>query len=229
MKKIGLLWWMSRESSMEYYRMINEWIKENLWWLHSADMILRSVDFAAIENLQHSWDRDTLTQIMIDEAKTLEAAGAQWIVICTNTMHKMANDVQDNISAKLIHIADSTAKEIMQQWIKKVALLWTKFTMEEAFYAWRLRDLWLEVMIPDDTGRDIVHDVIYNELCVWEIKDDSRDQYIAIIEKMAVWWAQWVILWCTEIMLLIADDDVSIPAFDTTSLHAKAAVDFMLA
>lgn len=229
MKTVGLIWWMSRESTVEYYRMMNEMVKEKLWWLHSAELLLYSVDFHAIEKLQHAWDRANLTKEMIRIATLLEAGGAEWIMICTNTMHKMAESVSKSIQIPLIHIADATAKEIVDTGIQRIWLLWTKFTMEQDFYAGRLRDRFdLDVIIPDKKGRDDVHRIIYDELCCGRILPESKEIYKDIISQMIDEWAEGIILWCTEIMLLVGKEDSSVPVFDTTSLHAKAGVDFMI-
>jgi len=216
---------MSWESSLEYYRIINEVVRDNLGWLHSAKSILYSVDFEEIEVLQHDWKRDELTQIMIDAWKKLEKAGADTIVICTNTMHKMADDMQAAIALPIIHIADATAMEIKKQWLKKIGLLGTKFTMEEDFYKGRLIEKhWLDVIVPNEDDRQVVHDIIYNELCLGEINETSKNKYVDIINRLIEEWAEWVILWCTEIPLLIKKDDVTIPVLDTTYIHAEQAV-----
>lgn len=225
MKTIWIIGWMSWESSLEYYRLINEKVKEELWWLHSAKLILNSLDFAEIEKLQHENKWKELTQIMTDAATSLEKAGADMILIWTNTMHKMANEVQNSISIPLIHIADSTAEMVKKQNLHKVALLWTKFTMEEDFYKWRLEEKhWLEVIIPDTEDREIIHNIIYNELCLWKIDDSSKQKYITIINKLIQSGAEWIILWCTEIPLLIKQEDVLVPILDTTKIHAEHSV-----
>lgn len=225
MKTIGLIGGMSWESSLEYYRIINEKIKQELGGLHSAQSLMYSVDFEEIKNLQHEGKWDELTTIMIDAAKRLEKGGADMIVICTNTMHKMANEVQESINLPLIHIADTTAQAIKDLNLKKIALLGTKFTMEQDFYKGRLTEKHgIEVIVPNDEDRDMVHKIIYNELCLGNIKESSKQEYIRIIEKMANSGAEGVILGCTEIPLLIKETDVSIPIFDTTTIHAEKAV-----
>ncbi len=225
MKTIGLIGGMSWESSLEYYRIINEKVKKELGGLHSAQSLMYSVDFERIKNLQHEGNWDELTTIMIDAAKRLEKGGAEIIVICTNTMHKMANEVQENINLPLIHIADATALAIKNKNLKKIALLGTKFTMEQDFYKGRLIEKHgIEVIIPNDEDRDLVHKIIYNELCLGNIKNLSKKEYVRIIEKLAKEGAEGVILGCTEIPLLIKEDDVSIPTFDTTTIHAERAV-----
>ena len=225
MKTIGLIGGMSWESSLEYYRIINEETKKRLGGLHSAKSLMYSVDFAEIEELQHKGDWDTATQLMIDAAKHLEDGGADFVLICTNTMHKMAKEVEGAISISLLHIVDPTAEAIKSQDLTKVALLGTKYTMEQDFYKGRLVEKFgLDVITPDDTDRQTIHDVIYDELCLGEIKTESKRKYLDIIAKLQVAGAQAVILGCTEIGLLIKQNDVSLPVFDTTQVHAIAAV-----
>jgi len=225
MKTIGLIGGMSWESSLEYYRIINEKVKEELGGLHSAQSLMFSVDFEHIKNLQHEGNWNELTKIMIEAAQRLEKGGAELIVICTNTMHKMADDVQKNINLPLIHIADSTAQAIKSKNLKKIGLLGTKFTMEQDFYKNRLIEKHgIEVVIPNDKDRDIVHKIIYNELCLGNIKDVSKNEYIRIINDLVRNGVEGIILGCTEIPLLIKQNDVSVPIFDTTTIHAKNAV-----
>ncbi|NOQ25038.1 MAG: amino acid racemase [Bacteroidales bacterium] len=225
MKTIGLIGGMSWESSLEYYRIINEKVKKELGGLHSAQSLMYSVDFENIKNLQHEGKWDDLTTIMIDAAKRLEKGGADIIVICTNTMHKMAEDIQNNIDLPLIHIADTTAQAIKELKLNKIGLLGTKFTMEQDFYKGRLTEKHgLSVVIPNNEDRDIVHKIIYNELCQGNIKDSSKKEYIRIIENMVKNGAEGVILGCTEIPLLIKQGDVNVPVFDTTTIHAEQAV-----
>lgn len=225
MKTIGLIGGMSWESSLEYYRIINEKVKKELGGLHSAQSLMYSVDFEQIKVLQHEGKWDELTIIMIDAAKRLEKGGAEMIVICTNTMHKMADDVQKSINLPLIHIADTTAQSIKSQNLKKIGLLGTKFTMEQDFYKKRLTEKHgLEVIIPNEEDRDIVHHIIYNELCLGNIKDVSKKEYLRIIENLIENGAEGIILGCTEIPLLVKQNDVSVPIFDTTTLHAEGAV-----
>lgn len=226
MKIIGLIGGMSWESSLEYYKILNETVKKKLGKLHSAKTILYSVDFEPIKVLQHEGKWDELTNIMIDAAKSLEKSGADLLLICTNTMHKMAGDIEKNISIPLLHIADATAFAIKNQKLKKVALLGTKFTMEQDFYKGRLKEKHnLDVLIPDNEDRDLVHKIIYNELCLGNIKSSSKNEYIRIINKLVENGAEGIILGCTEIPLLIKQNDVSVPIFDTTSIHAEMAVD----
>lgn len=229
MKIIGLIGGMSWESSLEYYRIINEGVKEKLGGLHSAKCLMYSVDFEEIEKLQHQGKWEEATKIMIDVAKRLEQGGADFVVICTNTMHKMAEEMQQNIQIPLLHIADATAEKIKEAGYKKIGLLGTKFTMEENFYKGRLIEKFgMEVIIPDEAERQEVHDVIYKELCLGVIQQKSKDRFKIIIENLAKKGAEAVILGCTEIPLLIHQDDVSIPLFDTTRIHAESAVEYSL-
>lgn len=220
---------MSWESSALYYKRINEEVKRRLGDLNSAEILMHSVNFAEIEHLQHEWNWEALTEIMIANAKRLEAGGADFVLICTNTMHKMAAAVQENISIPLVHIADATAQEIQKAGYKKVALLGTAFTMEQDFYKGRLIENYgLEVMIPNEVQRKDVHRIIYKELCEGKILDDSREIYKAIIADMKEQGAQCVILGCTEITMLISQADSVLPVFDTTEIHAMEAVNVAL-
>jgi aspartate racemase len=229
MKTIGLIGGMSWESTAEYYRIINEAVKENLGRLHSAKIVMYSVDFEEIEQLQHRGRWDKATDIMIDAAKRVERGGADFVLICTNTMHKMADDVAVNINIPLLHIADATAEKITSLGLEKVGLLGTKFTMEQDFYKGRLKEKFsLNVVIPNGSEREIVHDVIYKELCLGDIKDSSREQLKIIINRLGNGGAQGIILGCTELPLLIDQEDCSLPLFNTTVIHAKAAVDYAL-
>lgn len=229
MKTIGLIGGMSWESSLEYYRIINEQIKEKLGGLHSAKSLMYSVDFDEIERLQHQGNWEEATKLMIDAAKRLERGGADFVIICTNTMHKMADDVQNSINIPLLHIADATAEKIKKRGLNKIGLLGTKFTMEEDFYKGRLIEKYgLEVIVPDDKDRQIVHDVIYDELCLGAINQSSKDQFIRIINRLFDNGAEAVILGCTEIPLLVEQRDVKVPLFDTTRIHAESAVEYSL-
>ncbi len=229
MKTIGLLGGMSWESSALYYKTINNETKRRLGWLSSAKILMHSVNFAEIEALQHAGKWDELTDIMIQNAQSLEAGWADFVMICTNTMHKMAEDVAASISIPLLHLADATAEKIVKSGIKKVALLGTGFTMKQDFYKGRLIEKYgLEVLTPDEEDMDEVHRIIYEELCQWEIKNDSREIYKQIINKLKARGAQGVILWCTEITMLIKQSDSSLPVFDTTDIHAITAVDAAL-
>jgi len=229
MKTIGMIGGMSWESSLEYYRIVNETIKIRLGGFHSAKCILYSVDFEEVERLQHLGDWDELTRLMIDAARRLEGAGADFLIICTNTMHKMADEVQEVIRIPILHIVDVTAEAIRTNEEKRVGLLGTKFTMEQDFYKGRLRDKHgLEVLIPGEEERQVVHDILYSELCLGEIKELSKGKFKNIIQNLVDRGAQGVILGCTEIPLIVSQVDYAIPVYDTTTLHAQAAVDFAL-
>ncbi|UCG01275.1 MAG: aspartate/glutamate racemase family protein [Candidatus Heimdallarchaeota archaeon] len=229
MKTIGLIGGMSWESSLEYYRIINETVKELIGGLHSAKSIMYSYDFEEIESLQHQGKWTKLMDYMIETAKRLENAGAEMIVICTNTMHKVAEGMQQNLSIPIIHIADATARKILEKKFQKVGLLGTKFTMEEGFYKDRLKkEYGLEVIIPNNDERQMVHDIIYKELVLGQLKEHSRKVFIDIIQHLAVQGAQGIILGCTEIPLLIKQEDVDILLFDTTTIHARSAVEYAL-
>lgn len=230
MKTIGLIGGLSWESSIEYYRIINQTVRERLGGLHSAECVMYSFDFAEIESLQASGDWQTATHRMIAAARQVERGGADCIVICSNTMHRMADDVQNAIDIDLIHIADATAKAIKDQGLSQIGLLGTRFTMEQDFYKGRLIQLHdLDVRIPDEDERTIVHNIIYKELVVGEIKDKSREAYQAVIAGLVEDGASGIILGCTEIELLISKPEHSpVPVFPTTYLHAVAAVDYAL-
>ncbi|RCW40119.1 MULTISPECIES: aspartate/glutamate racemase family protein [unclassified Halanaerobium] len=228
MKRIGLIGGMSWESSLEYYRIINEEVKKKLGSSHSADLVMYSFDFAEVEKLQHENKWDELTEIMIDKAKLLKNAGAEVIAICTNTMHKMAGEIEENTELPLIHIADSAAAEMEKKDIKKAALLGTKFTMEEDFYRDRISKYGIEIIIPDKKQREVIHNTIYSELISGVIKDSSRKKFVEIIESLQKKGAEGVVLGCTEIPLLIKNNDSPIEVFDTTYLHAKNIVNFSL-
>ena len=220
---------MSWESSLEYYRILNEQIKQNLGGLHSAQCLMYSVDFGPIAELQHDNDWEELSRIMVETGQRLEKGGADFIIICTNTMHKMAKEVGAGISIPLIHIADTTAEEIKRQGLNTVALLGTRFTMEQDFYKGRLAEKHgLKVLTPDDTDMDTIHRIIYKELCLGTILKDSKTEYLRIIEKLIDQGAEGIILGCTEIPLLVKQKDVSVPILDTTQLHAEAAVEFAI-
>ncbi|MBK0095442.1 aspartate/glutamate racemase family protein [Erwinia sp. S63] len=226
MKVIGLIGGMSWESSAEYYRFINEQIRTRLGGAHSAKSLMWSMDFGEIESLQHQGEWGVLTQKMCEAAVNLEKGGADFIIICTNTMHRMAETIEANIAIPLLHIADPTAQKIKDAGISRIGLLGTAFTMEQDFYKGRLSEKFgLDVIIPDDEDRKIVHDVIYHELVSGVILDESRDKYRKIIQKLVDNGAQGIILGCTEIMLLVSQQDSSVPIFDTTEIHALAAVD----
>ena len=229
MKAIGLVGGMSWESTLEYYRVINQYTKERLGGFHSAKIVLYSVDFAEVESQQHEARWDDLTRLMTDAAQRVERAGAELLLICTNTMHKMADDVQGGIRIPILHIVDATVEAIKSRSIKKVGLLGTRFTMEQDFYKQRLvRNHGLEVIIPEEKEREDIHRILYNELCLGEIKEASKGVFQNIIAGLASRGARGIILGCTEIPLLVSQEDYKIPLFDTTTLHARAAVDFAL-
>lgn len=228
MKTVGSLGGMSWESTQTYYQLLNQGVKQQLGGLHSAKVILHSVNFAEVAALQHDNDWDALTQLLQKAAQGLEQAGAESIVICTNTMHKIAPEVEQALSVPLLHIVDATAKVLMQKQQTKVGLLGTRFTMEDDFFVKRLQDKFgIEAIVPNEQDRQIVHEVIYQELCQGECKASSRDQYIRIVDELAQQGAQGIILGCTEIGLLLKPEHTTIPLFDTAQLHAQAIVDWM--
>jgi len=230
MKTIGMIGGMSWESSLEYYRIVNETAKARLGGLHSAQTLMYSVDFAEIEVLQSEGRWDEATDVMIDAAQRLERGGADLLVICTNTMHKMADAVQAAVRIPLLHIADATAAQIKQQGLETVGLLGTRYTMEQEFYRGRLEQKHgLRVLVPDADGRALVNRVIYEELVLGEIKAESKADYLRIIDALVADGAQGIILGCTEIGLLIQQEDCAVPVFDTTTIHAVAAVEAALA
>ncbi len=229
MKTIGLIAGMSWESTAEYYRIINEAVRERLGGSHSAKIVMYSVEFDEVRkcHLEGKWGE--ATSLMIDAAKRVERGGADFALICTNTMHKMADDVQANINIPLLHIADVTAEAIIPSGFKKLGLLGSTFTMEEDFYKGRLaRKYGIDVVIPGESERQIVDNIIFNELCAGEIKDSSREQIKTIMKRLIGSGAQGIILGCTELPLLIKQADCSVPLFDTTAIHAKAAVEYAL-
>jgi aspartate racemase len=229
-KTIGLIGGMSWESSIEYYRIVNETVKEKLGGLHSARCVMYSVDFAEIELLQRQARWQAAAQQLIAAAQSVERAGADFVVLCTNTMHKSAADIQANITIPLLHIADATAQKISAVGMRKVGLLGTRFTMEEDFYTGRLRrQHGLEVIIPEAEEREVIHRVIYDELVLGEIRPESKAHYMRIIGRLIQSGAEGIILGCTEIGLLIHDDDSQVPLFDTARIHAVAAVEYALA
>jgi amino-acid racemase len=229
MKRIGLLGGMSWESSIEYYRFLNEEVRSRLGGLHSADCLLRSVDFAPIEELQRTARWDQAGEVLASEAATLAKAGAEVLVLCTNTMHKVADQVTQAVSIPFLHIAEATADEVGAAGIGTVGLLATAYTMEQDFYVGRLRERHgLEVLVPGQADRRLVHEVIYRELCVGVVRDSSRDQYRRIMHELANRGAQGILLGCTEIELLVGSEDSPVPVFDTTRIHAKRAVELAL-
>ncbi|MEQ6889385.1 aspartate/glutamate racemase family protein [Halomonas sp. CS7] len=229
MKTIGLIGGMSWESTQTYYRLINQGVKARLGGLHSARLVLYSVDFAEIEALQRRGDWAAAARILGAAACSLEAAGADFLVLCTNTMHKVAPQLEQAVAIPLLHIADATAKALHRQGVTRVGLLGTRFTMEQAFYRERLEAQGIQVLIPDAPQRERVHAIIFDELCRGEIRADSKADCLAIVASLAEQGAQGVILGCTELGLLIQADDTEIPLFDTTEIHAEQAVARLLA
>ncbi|MCP3280732.1 amino acid racemase [Clostridioides difficile] len=223
MKTIGLIGGMSWESTITYYQVINTVIKERLGGLHSSKCILYSVDFQEIEECQSSGNWEKSAKILADAAIKLQEAGADFIVICTNTMHKVSDKIQESIHIPLLHIADVTATVLREKEIKKVALLGTKYTMEQDFYKNVIINNGIEVLIPNEEDRIIVNDTIFNELCLGIISESSKKAFLSIIDKLGKQGAEGVILGCTEIGLLIKQNDTSIPLFDTTVIHAIEA------
>ncbi|WP_058041317.1 aspartate/glutamate racemase family protein [Streptomyces roseifaciens] len=228
MKTIGLIGGMSWESTAEYYRILNERTRERLGGLHSARCVLHSVDFAEIEQLQVQGRWAEAGEVLADAARSLEAAGADLLLICTNTMHKVADSVEAATSVPLLHLADATAAAVRAAGLRRVGLLGTAFTMEQDFYRGRLAAGGLDVCVPDSEGRALVHRVIYEELCMGVVRDESRAAYRKVVEELVDAGAEGVILGCTEIELLIGADDSPVPLFPTARLHAEAAVDAAL-
>lgn len=225
MKVIGLLGGMSWESTALYYRILNQQIKQQLGGLHSAELVLYSVDFQRIEQLQAAGEWQQAGELLAEAARNLERAGAQFIVLCTNTMHKVAAQISAATGIPLLHIADATGRRIQQAGVRKVGLLATRFTMEQDFYRGRLQQQFgLEVITPDEADRLLVHEVIYQELCLGEINPVSRRRYREIMQKLVAQGAEAIILGCTEITLLVDATDASVPLFDTTLIHAEEAV-----
>lgn len=227
MKTIGLIGGMSWESTLEYYRILNETVKSRLGGLHSAKCLLYSVDFSEVEVLQREGRWEEAGQLMADAAQRLERGGADFIVLCTNTMHKLCPQIEAAVKIPLLHIADATAAAVKAAGLWRVGLLGTRFTMEQEFYRGRLAERHgLDVLVPDEADRGIVHQVIYGELCLGVVKENSRRQFSEIIEKMVAAGAQGIILGCTEIELLVRAEDSPVPVFPTTRLHAEAAVEY---
>ncbi len=229
MKRIGLLGGMSWESSAEYYRLVNEATRQRLGGLHSADCLLRSVDFADVEQLQRAGSWEEAGALLAGEARALVRAGAELLMLCTNTMHKVADAIAGAVDVPFVHIADTTADAVRAAGIGRVGLLATAYTMEQDFYVGRLRDQHgLDVLVPEAADRRIVHDVIYDELCVGVVAPESREEYRRIMRELAGRGAEGILLGCTEIDLLVKQDDSPVPVFDTTRLHAQRAVDLAL-
>ncbi|MCF5872721.1 aspartate/glutamate racemase family protein [Aeromonas veronii] len=230
MKCIGLLGGMSWESTVSYYQALNRGVRAQLGGLHSARVLLNSVDFAGIERLQHAGDWPATACLLAAEARKLQDGGADFLLIGTNTMHKVAPEIEAAIDIPLLHIADATAAKLRADGITRVGLLGTRFTMEQDFYKGRLQERFgLAVLVPDEAGRERVHRIIYDELCLGEIRESSRAEYLAIIEALAAAGAEAVILGCTEIALLVGDARAAVPLYDTTAIHAEAAVALALA
>ena len=229
MKTIGMLGGMSWESTISYYRELNEGVRKALGGLHSAKIVLNSVNFEELEKLQHADDWETTAEILKKSAKSIEDGGADFLIICTNTMHIVAPEIEAAIDIPILHIADATAQKLVEDGIKKVGLLGTGFTMEKKFYKGRLTEKFdIEVLVPDEEQRALVHKVIYNELCLGKINDESRAAYLAIINNLRDRGAQAVILGCTEIAMLVSQKDSNIPLYDTTTIHAIQAVKYAL-
>lgn len=228
MKTMGLIGGMSWESSVEYYRITNQLVRQKLGGHHSAKSVMYSFDFAEIEKLQHRGEWEEATRRMINAAIYLQRAGAEFIVICTNTMHRMAKEVEAAIAIPVLHIADATAQAVQAEGVERVGLLGTRFTMEEEFYRGRLEEHGLTVLVPDEGGRSLVDQVIFDELVMGEINPESKRGYLGVIDALAEEGAEGIILGCTEIGLLVKAEDVDLPVFDTTMIHARAAVESAL-
>nr|WP_321383746.1 aspartate/glutamate racemase family protein [uncultured Vibrio sp.] len=229
MKTIGLLGGMSWESTASYYKALNEGVKSQLGGLHSAKICLYSVDFDEIEKLQHQGKWSETALILAQAAKSVERGGADFLMICTNTMHKVVPEIESHISIPILHIADATAESLIRDGVTKVGLLGTRFTMEQDFYKGRITDKFgIEVVVPTVDEQTVIHDIIYQELCLGEIKSESRDSYVQIIANLHEQGAQAVILGCTEIALLVKQSDTSIPLYDTTEIHAARGVEWAL-
>ena len=230
MKTIGMIGGMSWESSLEYYRLVNEGIKTRLGGLHSAKVLMYSVDFDEIEVQQREGRWDDSARLLAEAARRLEAGGADFFLICTNTMHKVAPEVRAAVNIPLVHIADAAAGEISRLGLARVGLLGTRFTMEQDFMKGYLADRHgLNVLTPDETARGLVHDIIYDELCLGRVLDESRQKLLGVIQDLKQQGAQGVILGCTELPLLVKASDTDLPLLDTTALHARMAVDTALA
>ncbi|RLJ91271.1 aspartate/glutamate racemase family protein [Planococcus citreus] len=228
MKTIGLIGGMSWESSAEYYRLLNEQVKQRLGGLHSAECLMYSVDFEEIERFQSQGKWEEAGKRLGDVARSLEKGGAELIVLCTNTMHKVISSIEEAVSVPVLHIADATAKEIRANHLHTVGLLGTKYTMEQDFYKKRIADSGIKVLIPEAAERDMINQVIFDELCLGEISESSKVKYQQAIQNLIDRGAQGIILGCTEIGLLIHDEDAEVPLFDTAKIHARAAVESAL-
>lgn len=228
MKVIGMLGGMSWESTQTYYRAVNEGVKQALGGLHSAQILLYSVNFAEVERLQHEGRWDELAEMLSQAARSLEAGGADFLLICTNTMHKLAPQIAASIRIPILHLADATAIALKEDGVRCVGLLGTRFTMEQDFYRQRLETQGIQVVIPDSEDRERVHQVIYTELCRGVIKSVSRQAYLSIIHRLTLQQAEAVILGCTEIGMLVRQSDTLVPLYDTTLIHAQQAVKMAL-
>lgn len=229
MKTIGMLGGMSWESTASYYKALNEGVKSQLGGLHSAKICLYSVDFDEIEKLQHQGNWSETALILAEAAKSVERGGADFLMICTNTMHKVVPEIESQISIPILHIADATAKILVRDGVTKVGLLGTRFTMEQDFYKGRITEKFgIEVIVPDADEQTVVHDIIYQELCLGQINSDSRERYLEIIANLHAQGAQAVILGCTEIALLVKQSDTTVPLYDTTQIHAAHGVEWAL-
>ncbi|MCP5091557.1 MAG: aspartate/glutamate racemase family protein [Gammaproteobacteria bacterium] len=229
MKTVGLLGGMSWESTVGYYREINEGVKKALGGLHSAKIAMYSVDFEPIEKLQHKGDWEGTASILSEAAQNIQSAGADFLLICTNTMHKVAPQIEESIDISLLHIADATAQQLVQEGIKTVGLLGTAFTMEQNFYKGRLSEKYdLNVQVPNGEDRRLVHDAIYQELCLGKVQTSTRTEFLRIIDVFAQQGAEGVILGCAEIGMLVSPQDTNVRLFDTTAIHAAKAVDYAI-
>lgn len=228
MKTIGLIGGMSWESTVPYYRHINTRVKQRLGGLHSARLLLYSVDFQDIETLQQTGRWEDAADLLSEVARTLERAGADCVVLCTNTMHKVAPEIEAAVAVPLLHIADATATAIRKQGIRRVGLLGTRFTMEEDFYRARIEAHGIETLVPETADREMIHAVIYEELCLGVVEDTSRQRYREAIDRLVERGAEGIILGCTEIAMLVSPSDATVPLFDTAELHGEAAADFAL-
>lgn len=230
MQTIGLIGGMSWESSALYYRWINEGVRDRLGGLHSARIVLVSVDFAGIEQLQHAGRWEEAGEVLAGAARSVERGGADLLLLCTNTMHRVADDIAAAVQIPMLHIADATAEAILAAGLRRVGLLGTSFTMEQAFYRGRLTDRHgLDVLVPDEAARRVVHEVIYDELCLGQVRSESREAYRQIMAGLVERGAEAIILGCTEITMLVGPEDATVPLFDTTIIHAQAAVTAALA
>lgn len=230
MKTIGMIGGLSWESSLIYYRLLNQAVRERLGGLHSARILMHSVDFAEFEAIQREGRWADGAQILVDAARGLERAGASFVVLATNTMHRVAGEIENNLNVPFLHIADAAGRAVKAHGLSTVGLLGTRFTMEQDFYRLRLAARYdLNVLIPEEEDRALIHDVIYNELCLGQTREESKANFIAIIRRLIDSGAEGVILGCTEIGMLIGPQDISVPSFDTTRTHVDAAVDLALA